>query len=80
MGISAAPGANVTGNTGALRVAEHRSKHVRLDVSILPRTGDAIDALASQYDCSRAVVVRSLLRFALTNRDWSKVGLVWRDD
>lgn len=80
MGMHAEPGAVVTGNTSRFRVAEHRSKNVRLDVSIAPRTGDVIDALASHYDCSRAVVVRSLLRFALTNRDWFKVGLIWRED
>lgn len=80
MGTSTEQTSIVSGNTSAFRVAEHRSKHVRLDVSIPPRTGEVIDALASQYDCSRAVVVRSLLRFALTNRDWSKVGLLWRED
>lgn len=68
----------VTGN--AARVAAHRSQHVRFDVSVLPRTGDAVDELASQFDTSRAVVVRSLLRFALTNRNWKVQGLLWVDE
>lgn len=68
----------VTGN--AARVAEHRSKHVRFDVSVSPRTGDAVDELASQFNTSRAVVVRSLLRFALTNRNWKVQGLLWVDE
>lgn len=70
----------VTGNSSALRVAEHRSKHVRLDVSVNLPIGKSIDDLASLYDCKKAVVVRSLLRFALTNRDWKQQGLLWRDD
>lgn len=70
----------ITGNTSAVRVADHRSKHVRLDVSVSPRIGTTLDELASQYGTTRAVVVRSLLRFALTNRDWRSQGLLWGDD
>lgn len=70
----------VSGNTSALRVADHRSRHVRLDVSVSPRTGLTLDELASQYGTTRAVVVRSLLRFALTNRDWKSQGLLWVDE
>lgn len=70
----------VAGNTSACRVADHRSRHVRLDVSLNLPIGRSIDDLASLFDCSKAVVVRSLLRFALTNRDWKKQGLIWRDD
>lgn len=70
----------VAGNGSAERVAVHRSKHVRLDVSVVPRTGLTIDELASQYGTTRAVVVRSLLRYALTNRDWKTQGLLWGDE
>lgn len=70
----------VSGNTSSVRVADHRSRYVRLDVSLPPRTGAVIDSLASAYDCSRAEVVRSLLRWALANRDWKTQGLLWRDD
>lgn len=69
----------VTGNA-ALRVVKHRAAHVRLDVSVNPATGDTLDGLACYFGCSRSVVVRSLLRFALTNRDWKSQGLLWRDD
>lgn len=61
------------------RVAKFRSKHARLDVPISLPIGKTIEDLASQYDCSKAVVVRSLLRFALTNRDWKTQGLLWRE-
>lgn len=70
----------VTGNGSALRVVKHRSSHVRLDVSVSLRTGASIDGLASRFDCSRSEVVRSLLRWALSNRDWKTQGLLWRDD
>ncbi len=63
----------------SVRVAEFRSKNARLDVPISLPTGQTIDDLASQFGCSKAVVVRSLLRFALTNRDWKKQGLIWGD-
>lgn len=59
------------------RVAKFRSKHARLDVPISLPIGKTIEDLASQYGCSKAVVVRSLLRFALTNRDWKTQGLLW---
>lgn len=83
MALSSSASQSVTGNRGraaatvALRVADHRSKHVRLDVSVSPRIGSTLDELASQYCTTRAVVVRSMLRFALTNRDWKTQGLIW---
>lgn len=64
-------------SSSAVRVAEFRARHVRLDVSIAPQTGATIDDLAEQFDCSRSVVVRSLLRYALTNRNWESMGLLW---
>lgn len=70
----------VTGNASSRRVAGHRAQHVRLDVSVSPRTGVTLDDLAAQFGTSRAVVVRSLIRFALTNRDWRQQGLLWRDE
>lgn len=68
----------VTGNS-ASRVAAHRSRHKRLDVSVSLQMGDTIAALALHYGCSEAEVVRSWLRFASTGRDWYRQGLIWRD-
>lgn len=70
----------VSGNTSAARVAVHRSKHVRLDVSVNLPIGKTVAELASLFDTDKSVVVRSLLRFALTNRDWRRQGLIWGDD
>lgn len=73
----------VTGNASpssdSLRVAKFRSKHARLDVPVSLPIGQTVDELALYFDCPKAVVVRSLLRFALTNRDWKKQGLIWRE-
>jgi len=77
----------VTGNVSARRrpasdsqrVAKFRSKHARLDFPVSLPIGQTLHELALQFDCSKAVVVRSLLRFALTNRDWKKQGLIWRE-
>ncbi len=65
----------ISGN--AARVAKHRATHARLDVSVPVNISDTIDELAELYGTSRAVVLRSFIRFALTNRDWKKLGLLW---
>lgn len=68
----------VSGNT-ARRVAAHRERYARLDVSVKPSVNQTIEDLATMYACNKVDVVRSLLRFALTNRDWKSQGLLWRD-
>lgn len=65
----------ISGN--AARVAKHRAAHARLDVSVPANISDTIDELAEMFGTSRAVVTRSMIRFALTNRDWKKLGLLW---
>lgn len=65
----------ISGN--AARVAKHRAAHARLDVSIPVGMSETIDELAQMYGTSRALVLRSMIRFALTNRDWKKLGLLW---
>lgn len=68
----------VTGNS-ASRVAAHRERHERLDVSVTLQMGATIAELASFFGCTKADVVRSMLRYAATNRDWKRQGLIWRD-
>lgn len=83
MSLTGQSSSSVTGNASpssdSLRVAKFRSKHARLDVPVSLPIGQTVDELASHFDCPKAVVVRSLLRFALTNRDWKKQGLIWRE-
>lgn len=68
----------VTGNVGRSRVALHRAKYPRLDVSMPSNVLATIDELATLYQTDRASVVRCLLRYSLTNRDWKAQGLLWR--
>lgn len=68
----------VTGNS-ASRVAAHRERHERLDVSVTLHMGATIAELALYFGCTKADVVRSMLRYAATNRDWKRQGLIWRD-
>lgn len=71
---------NVSGNalpeTGKnKRLAAYRATHARLDVATTPRIADTIASLATDLGASRNEVVNSLLRFALTNRNWRQQGL-----
>lgn len=74
----ASPAKKQTAVAGNARVQRHRQAHGRLDVSVSPQVNDTIDDLAAYFATSRAVVVRSLLRYALTGRDWKRLGLLWR--
>lgn len=62
--------------SSAARQRAHRAKLARLDVAIKPEIADTIAEIADQLDCSRNEVVNSLIRFALTNRNWKQVGLM----
>jgi hypothetical protein len=59
----------------AARVRAHRAKLARLDVSIKPEIAYTIGDIAGELDCSRNELLNSLIRFALTNRNWKQVGL-----
>lgn len=59
----------------AARVRAHRAKFARLDVTIKPEIANTIGEIAAALDCSRNEVMNSLVRFALTNRNWKVVGL-----
>lgn len=68
--------ADVTGNNCA-RLAAHRERYARLDVSISLHLEETIEELARDNHAKKADVVRILLRYALTNRDWKSQGLLW---
>lgn len=81
---SGAPDAqNVTGNafpvtarrTSAQRVAAFRAARARFDVTTSKRIGDTVHSLAAQFDTSDNAVINSLIRSALTNRNWRQQGL-----
>lgn len=59
----------------AARGRAHRSRLARLDVTIKPEIADTIARTSDVLGCSRNELVNSLIRFALTNRNWQQVGL-----
>lgn len=59
----------------AARVRAHRAKLARLDVTIKPEIAETLAQISGELDCSRNELVNSLIRFALTNRNWKQVGL-----
>ena len=60
------------------RVAAYRKTHVRLDLVLSQDLGSTIDDLSLYLDCSKNELVGSLVRFALTNRNWRVQGLYGR--
>lgn len=61
--------------SAAARVRAHRAKLSRLDIAIKPEIADTIAQISEMLDCSRNELLNSLIRFALTNRNWKQVGL-----
>lgn len=61
--------------TSAARKRAYREKVTRLDVAIKPEIAETIADISEQLDCSRNELLNSLIRFALTNRNWKQVGL-----
>jgi hypothetical protein len=62
-------------SSDADRVAAYRSRNVRLDVTVPPALANTLAEISSDLDCSRNVLLNSLVRFALLNRNWRVVGL-----
>ena len=59
----------------SVRVKNFRSTKVRIEVALPPDTGARLSEIASSLDCSRNELLLSLVKFALTNRDWRRLGL-----
>lgn len=67
--------ADVSGNA---RLASFRMRHARLDVSLPTSIDQTIQALADENHAKKSDVVRMLIRYALTHRDWKSQGFLWR--
>lgn len=61
--------------TPAARKAAYRAQKARIDYTDKPAIAATLDALASDLDCSKNELLQSLVRFALTNRNWRQLGL-----
>lgn len=82
MGTAKPKSNNVTGpgrprlhSSDGARVAAFRSTKVRKELLLPQATADAIAYISSDLDCSQQELLLSLVRFALTNRNWRVVGL-----
>lgn len=59
----------------AARVRAHRAKAARVEFTDKPEIKQTIADIAAQLGVSESDVMRSITRFALTNRNWKQVGL-----
>lgn len=64
--------------SAAARVKAHRAGVGRLDVRVKPETKATIKSIADALDASQNEVIDHLIRFALANRNWKRVGLMGR--
>jgi hypothetical protein len=73
--VRAAAGRPPVHTDDAARVRAHRAKLARFDYTDKPEIAEIIAEIASQLGCSRNEALQSMVRFALTNRNWKQVGL-----
>lgn len=60
--------------SNAARQAAYRQ--TKSTVTITSNQAESIARIAAQLDQSSAEVLRSMIRFALTNRNWTQLGLL----
>lgn len=58
------------------RMAAFRAKNFRIDLAVPSETGETLKEIASALDVTPAVLCKSMIRFALTNRNWKVSGLL----
>lgn len=61
--------------SAAARKAAYRAEKARIDYTDKPAIAATLEEIASELDCSKNELMQSLVRFALTNRNWKTVGL-----
>ena len=61
--------------SAAARKAAYRAEKKRIDYTDKPAIAATLDEIAAVLDCSKNELMQSLVRFALTNRNWKTVGL-----
>lgn len=59
----------------AARVAAYRAKVGRLDITVSKELETTLNQMALDLNVTRNDLCVSLFKFALTNRDWKKLGL-----
>lgn len=61
--------------SAAARKAAYRAQKARIDYTDKPAIAATLEEIAAELDCSKNELMQSLVRFALTNRNWKRVGL-----
>ena len=61
--------------SAAARKAAYRADKARIDYTDKQAIAATLDEIAAELDCSKNELMQSLVRFALTNRNWKQVGL-----
>ena len=61
--------------SAAARKAAYRADKARIDFTDKPEIVATLNEIAADLDCSKNELLQSLVRFALTNRNWKQVGL-----
>jgi len=61
--------------SAAARKAAYRADKARIDFTDKPAIAATLTEIAAELDCSKNELLQSLVRFALTNRNWKQVGL-----
>lgn len=61
--------------SAAARKAAYRANKARIDFTDKPEIAATLAEIAADLDCSKNELMQSLVRFALTNRNWKQVGL-----
>ncbi len=62
-------------SSAADRQAAYRARGVPIEFRADEKTADSLNTIAAQIDHSRAELVLSMVKFALTNHDWARFGL-----
>ena len=60
------------------RQAAYRARAPEVCFRAEPKTADTLDQIAAELDVSRADLLLSMTKFALTNHDWARFGLTHR--
>lgn len=60
----------------AARQAAFRARNYRVDLTLPTETGETLKEIAASLDVKPAVLCASMIRFALTNRNWKTQGLM----
>ena len=61
--------------SAAARKAAYRADKARIDYTDKQAIAATLEEIAAELDCSKNELMQSLVRFALTNRNWKQVGL-----